>query len=109
MAVTLSFKYRTVRIFTNQHNVYRATISEWVNDPKPNHSWVNIGGDKALNGFQRRLIYQLVKSEFPGYRTYGRNDGSFMQIVKTDPNEEAKVSLIVSNDKAKQSLMAHES
>lgn len=72
----------------------RALIKAWVNDPKPELTWVNVPeeGEKDLNGFQRRLIYQLVRSEFPGYRTYGRNEGRFMQIVKTDVKEEEKVS-----------------
>ena len=75
----------------------RAIISNWVNDPKAERAWVNIdsGNDNALNGFQRRLIYQLVRSEFPGHRTFGRNDGSFMQVVKTDPEEELKASPVL--------------
>lgn len=77
----------------------RATISTWVNDLKPERTWVNIdaGKDKDLNGFQRRLIYQLVRSEFPGYRTFGKLDGSFMQVVKTDPEEELKVGIYLSS------------
>lgn len=71
----------------------RATISTWVNDPKPDRSWVNIDADgKDLNGFQRRLIHQLVRAEFPGFRTFSKLNGAFMQIVKSDAEEEIKVS-----------------
>jgi poly(A)-specific ribonuclease len=92
----LTFNFIVLAPGTPELDFYRAsrtTISKWVNDPKPERSWVNIGGNKALNGFQRRLIYQLVRSEFPGYRTFGKNDGFFMQITKTDPEDEAKVRI----------------
>ena len=48
-------------------------------------AFVNIGRDEgALNGYQRRLIHQLVRNEFPGLRTFARNDGWFMQVEKLD-------------------------
>ena len=54
--------------------------------------FVNVGSEGGpLNGYQRRLIHQLVKNEFPGCRTFARNDKSFMQIEKTDPKKEVEV------------------
>lgn len=47
--------------------------------------------DGALNGFQRRLIYQLVRAEFPKLRVFGRNGGDFMQVEKLDEKKEADV------------------
>ncbi|KAI1007377.1 hypothetical protein K3495_g842 [Podosphaera aphanis] len=65
------------------------TIAEWIK--KPELDYVNIGTEKEkLNGFQRRLVHQLVRSEFPGYRTYSRSDGAFMQVVKIDAGQEAR-------------------
>lgn len=45
-----------------------------------------------LNGFQRKLLFQLVANEFPGYRARPRNHNHFMQIVKGDPREELAFS-----------------
>lgn len=49
--------------------------------------------DGALNGYQRRLIYQLVRAEFPGLRVFGRNNGDFMQVEKLDEKKEAEVCI----------------
>ncbi|KAH7419618.1 ribonuclease H-like domain-containing protein [Cadophora sp. MPI-SDFR-AT-0126] len=67
----------------------RKTIKDWVNDPKPDLDFVNIGSDAgALNGYQRRLIHQMVRNEFPTLRTFPRNDGYFMQIERLDVKKE---------------------
>lgn len=57
------------------------------------YAFVNIGDPKGgdLNGYQRMLVYQLVKSEFPDYVCFGRNDGAFLQIVKFDQKREDEV------------------
>lgn len=52
---------------------------------------MNIGVPGGLNGYQRRLVHQLVRNEFPGYRTFSRNNGDFMQIEKLDKGREAQV------------------
>ena len=44
-----------------------------------------------MNAFQRRLIYQLVRKEFPDYRAYGRDQGAYMQVELANSVEEAKV------------------
>lgn len=56
-------------------------------------SFVNIGSDAgALNAFQRRLVHQLVRNEFPTLRTFPRNDGYFMQVEHLDVKKEEEVS-----------------
>lgn len=63
--------------------------------------FINVGiAGGHLNGFQRRLIYQLIRNEFPLYRCFPRNNGDFMQIVKTDVAKEAKVTLNPSSSRA---------
>lgn len=71
----------------------RDTITEWVKQKKSaKPEYINIGSSMGgLSGFQRRLIYQLVRTEYPGYRTFARNKGQFMQIEKLDPGREAQV------------------
>ena len=54
--------------------------------------FVNIGHPDGLNGLQRRLVHQLVRNEFPSYRTFARGGGEFMQVEKLDPEREAMVS-----------------
>ncbi|KAG4430903.1 hypothetical protein IFR05_013615 [Cadophora sp. M221] len=67
----------------------RKTIKDWFSDPTPDMSFVNIGSDAgALNGFQRRLVHQLVRNEFPTLRTFPRNDGYFMQVEHLDVKKE---------------------
>jgi len=54
--------------------------------------YVNIGAPGGLNGYQRRLVHQLVRNEFPTCRTFARNSGEFMQVEKADAVKEAQVS-----------------
>lgn len=74
----------------------RETISAWINDKsKSKLHFVNISNpDGPLNGYQRRLVHQLITNEFPSYRTFARNDKAFMQVEKIDHFKEAEVSLI---------------
>lgn len=46
-----------------------------------------------LNAYQRRLIYQLVRSEFPELRAIAKNDGHFMQVEKLNIENEERVCL----------------
>ncbi|TAQ85737.1 hypothetical protein B7494_g5940 [Chlorociboria aeruginascens] len=72
----------------------RNTITTWINAKKPKTEFVNVGNPKgSLNGYQRRLIHQLVRTEFPKYRTFARNDGHFMQIELLDQKQEDEVGL----------------
>ncbi|KAI9641526.1 hypothetical protein NHQ30_010338 [Ciborinia camelliae] len=69
----------------------RSTITEWIEAKEPKTTFVNVDNPKGpLNGFQRRLVHQLVRSEFPQYRCFPRLDGSFMQIEMIDHEREAK-------------------
>jgi poly(A)-specific ribonuclease len=92
----------------------RKTIAAWVNSTKvqyhpplmchsdhlltfvifkPEQDFVNIGDAQGgdLNGYQRLLVHQLVKNEFPGYRSFARNRQSFVQVEKIDPKKDAEV------------------
>ncbi len=53
--------------------------------------YVNIGVPGGLNGYQRRLIHQLLRSEFPAFRAAPRNDGEFMHVTKVDASKDAQV------------------
>ncbi|ESZ92144.1 hypothetical protein SBOR_7475 [Sclerotinia borealis F-4128] len=69
----------------------RTTITEWLEAKEPKTTFVNVDNPKGpLNGFQRRLVHQLVRSEFPQCRCFPRLDGSFMQIEMIDHEKEAK-------------------
>ncbi|KAL3424991.1 caf1 family ribonuclease [Phlyctema vagabunda] len=71
----------------------RKTITAWLDDKSDSRqSYVNISNpDGPLNGYQRRLIHQLVQNEFPDYRTFARHEKSFMQVEKTDKLREAEI------------------
>ena len=45
---------------------------------------------QPLNGYQRRLIHQLVRNEFPTLRAIARASGSFMQMELLDVAREAQ-------------------
>ncbi|KAF7891512.1 uncharacterized protein EAF02_001837 [Botrytis sinoallii] len=69
----------------------RSIITEWIEAKEPKMTFVNVDNPKGpLNGFQRRLVHQLVRSEFPQCRCFARLDGSFMQVEKIDHDREAK-------------------
>jgi poly(A)-specific ribonuclease len=53
---------------------------------------VNIGAPGGLSGFQRRIVHQTIRNEFPACRTFGRNDGQFMQVEMLDKDKEERVS-----------------
>lgn len=73
-------------------------LMEILADPsQPKLNFVNVGHPegnlKALNGFQRRLVHQLVRKEFPTLRAQARKDDTFMQITELDVQKEAEVRL----------------
>lgn len=45
--------------------------------------------DRGLNNFQKRLVHQLVRAEYPGFVTIGRP--GFIQIVAFDKEQEEKL------------------
>ncbi|EDN98813.1 hypothetical protein SS1G_13672 [Sclerotinia sclerotiorum 1980 UF-70] len=72
----------------------RSTITEWIEAKEPKMASVNVDNPKGpLNGFQRRLVHQLVRSEFPQYRCFARLEGSFMQVEMIDHDREAKKTI----------------
>lgn len=59
---------------------------------QPGTPTVNVGNpDGPLNGYQRRLVYQLIRDEFPALKCMPRNDGAFMQVRVLDHEKEAQV------------------
>ncbi|CZR66890.1 related to poly(A)-specific ribonuclease [Phialocephala subalpina] len=67
----------------------RKTVSGWVKEANPEFTFVNVASPSGpLNGYQRRLVHQLIRNEFPGLRTFARNDGSFMQVEKLNLERE---------------------
>lgn len=83
--VTLDF-YRNAR---NQ-------LLEWT-DPKNKATreamgFYNVSVPGGLSGYQRRLVYQLVRTEFKEYRAFlPRKNADFVQVEKMDIVKEAKV------------------
>ncbi|THV54710.1 hypothetical protein BGAL_0021g00120 [Botrytis galanthina] len=72
----------------------RSIITEWIEAKEPKMTFVNVDNPKGpLNGFQRRLVHQLVRSEFPQCRCFARLDGSFMQVEKIDHDREARFKI----------------
>ncbi|KAH8653092.1 ribonuclease H-like domain-containing protein [Tricladium varicosporioides] len=71
----------------------RDTIKAWLEkDSKTKNPFVNITQPTGpLNAYQRRLIYQLVRNEFPELRVFAKNDGHFMQAEKLDVENEEKI------------------
>ncbi|KAI5821013.1 CAF1 family ribonuclease-domain-containing protein [Pyronema omphalodes] len=65
-----------------------SVIQEWVNNPKPEKDYVNLTGPRnELNGYQKRIIHQTVRSRFPQLATVSRE--SFIQVTLRDDDEEA--------------------
>jgi poly(A)-specific ribonuclease len=59
---------------------------------QPGAAWVNVGNpDGPLNGYQRRLVHQLIREEFPALKCIARNDNAFMQVRVLDHEKEAQV------------------
>ncbi|TVY60758.1 Uncharacterized protein LSUE1_G008322 [Lachnellula suecica] len=71
----------------------RKEIAAWFNNPKPEDDYLNIGHkgnpmEVPLSGFQRRLIYQLVRKEYPTLRTFPQHHQTFMKVEKGDTKRE---------------------
>ncbi|TVY41998.1 Poly(A)-specific ribonuclease [Lachnellula subtilissima] len=72
----------------------RQDITAWSTNPKPENDYVNVRNpghnatESPLNAFQRRLIYQLVRKEFPNLRTFARNHQTFMRVESLDVKKE---------------------
>lgn len=74
----------------------RKKLLEWT-DPKNKDvrdamGFYNVSVPGGLNGYQRRLVYQLVRTEFKQYRAFlPRKNADFVQVEKMDSVKEAKV------------------
>lgn len=54
---------------------------------------VDIEGPRGLNGYQRKLIHDTLRTEFPALRAYLQDDGASMRIVRKDDRKDAEVLL----------------
>ena len=51
-------------------------LQKWVDDPNPELDFVNITGPgDEINGYQKRLVHQVVRSKFPGLVTVSSASG----------------------------------
>ncbi|EGE04293.1 CAF1 family ribonuclease [Trichophyton equinum CBS 127.97] len=74
----------------------RHSIREWIEKPAPKDTYLNIpkpAGMTAayklpleLDNYQKRLVHQIVQSEYPGYVSIGKK--SFIQILPYDKMRE---------------------
>ncbi|OAL70460.1 hypothetical protein A7D00_5426 [Trichophyton violaceum] len=74
----------------------RHSIREWIEKPAPKEAYLNIpkpAGMTAayklpleLDNYQKRLVHQIVQSEYPGYVSIGKK--SFIQILPYDKMRE---------------------
>lgn len=63
-------------------------IASYTNFPQPLYDFLNIStASQTLNGYQRRLVHQVVRSTFPNLTTLGK--GTFVQVIKQDPAADA--------------------
>jgi hypothetical protein len=100
-SATLDFYRGIRRTITMWHKTRKvcpctSTMKILAYPQQPKADFVNIshpdGNLVALNGFQRRLVYQLVRNEFPTLQAQARKDGTFMQITEVDDEKEAQVT-----------------
>jgi poly(A)-specific ribonuclease len=74
----------------------RRELKEWT-DPKNKAvrdamGYYNVSVPGGLSSYQRRLVYQLVRTEFKQYRAFlPRKNADFVQVEKMDSAKEAKV------------------
>ena len=49
-----------------------AELKAWIDNPEPEYDFVNISGPNGeINGYQKRLVHQTVRSKFPNHVTVG--------------------------------------
>ncbi|KAI9801093.1 MAG: Mitochondrial beta-keto-acyl synthase [Piccolia ochrophora] len=77
----------------------RALILSWKAQPAPRGDFLNISapdyhadphGSRGLNSFQKRLVHQLVRAEFPEFVSVSR--GKFIQLIPYDKGREDKIN-----------------
>lgn len=80
----------------NFYRNVRRQLQEWTHpqnkDVQKATSFYNVSVPGGLNGYQRRLVYQLVRTEFTEYRAFlPRKNADFVQVEKMDAEKEARV------------------
>lgn len=74
----------------------RKQLLEWTDsknkDERDAMGFYNVSVPGGLSGYQRRLVYQLVRTEFKQYRAFlPKKNADFVQVEKMDTVKEAKV------------------
>ncbi|KFY06733.1 hypothetical protein V492_07795 [Pseudogymnoascus sp. VKM F-4246] len=81
----------------NFYRKARQQLLDWT-DPKNKAvreamGFYNVSVPGGLSGYQRRLVYQLVRTEFKKYRAFlPRKNADFVQVEKIDSAKEAKIA-----------------
>ncbi|OBT87011.1 hypothetical protein VE02_03691 [Pseudogymnoascus sp. 03VT05] len=83
----------------------RRQLLEWTDsknkDVRDAMGFYNVSVPGGLSGYQRRLVYQLVRTEFKQYRAFlPRKNADFVQVEKMDMAKEAKIaaSKVIANE-----------
>ncbi|EEP80047.1 conserved hypothetical protein [Uncinocarpus reesii 1704] len=74
----------------------RRAIDDWVGIPNKKVNYVNIPGPEkrsaspsGINNYQKRLVHQLVRSEYPDLVSIGKS--TFIQVIRYDQQRENSV------------------
>ncbi|RFU23964.1 hypothetical protein B7463_g12373, partial [Scytalidium lignicola] len=68
----------------------RRDIQQWEREKAFANSFYNIRNPAgSLNGYQRRLVYQLVRKEFPSLEVFQGGHGAFLQLRRLDQESKA--------------------
>ncbi|KFY74113.1 hypothetical protein V499_05838 [Pseudogymnoascus sp. VKM F-103] len=83
----------------------RRQLLEWTDsknkDERDAMGFYNVSVPGGLSGYQRRLVYQLVRTEFKQYRAFlPKKNADFVQVEKMDTVKEAKIaaSKVIANE-----------
>ncbi|KAF3483344.1 uncharacterized protein GIQ15_02668 [Arthroderma uncinatum] len=78
----------------------RQDVNEWIEKDNPKDTYLNIPKPTCLttanklsmelDNYQKRLVHQIIRSEYPGYVSMGKK--SFVQIIPYDKERETKVA-----------------
>ena len=63
----------------------------WFNLPPPPGTKLSFQSNQPLNAWQRRMIYQIVRNDFPALTVSSKNRGSFMQVAERQVDHEQSV------------------
>ncbi|MCJ1473203.1 hypothetical protein MMC13_001854 [Lambiella insularis] len=78
---------RKVRVAIQNWDKHKHTPQDYLNIAPEGHNIIQYPDGRGLNSYQKRLIHQLVRAEFPHLVSVSR--GTFMQIIPLDKKREA--------------------